>query len=112
MPDLDLFQKALALEDPWQVVESNFDPDSRRLDLVIDFPRGSRFPCPECDETGCPVHDTTQKSWRHLDFFQHQAYLSARVPRITCPRERRWAEGFGSRQPVPLPLYRVIDPLA
>ena len=25
------------------------------------------------------------KSWRHLDFFQHSAYLTARVPRCTCP---------------------------
>jgi len=31
------------------------------------------------------VHDTTEKTWRHLDFFQHQAFLTARVPRIDCP---------------------------
>src|SRR5262249_6907999 len=23
-------------------------------------------------------------TWRHLDFFQHQAFLTARTPRITC----------------------------
>ena len=23
-------------------------------------------------------------SWRHLNFFQHQAYLNARVPRVRC----------------------------
>ncbi|MBK5111509.1 MAG: hypothetical protein JJE10_09180 [Thermoleophilia bacterium] len=66
MLDLDLFQKALALEDLWQVVGSNFDPDSRRLDLVIDFPRGSRFSCPECDGAVCPVHDTTEKLAKQL----------------------------------------------
>ncbi len=26
------------------------------------------------------VHDTEPKRWRHLDFFQHQAYLHVRVP--------------------------------
>jgi len=25
------------------------------------------------------------QEWRHLDFFQHQAFLHARTPRITCP---------------------------
>jgi transposase len=30
------------------------------------------------------VHDTEEKTWRHLDFFQHQAYLTARVPRVRC----------------------------
>jgi len=30
------------------------------------------------------VHDTVAKTWRHLDFFEHQAYLSARVPRVRC----------------------------
>jgi transposase len=25
------------------------------------------------------------KTWRHLDFFQHQDYLTARTPRIDCP---------------------------
>ncbi len=33
----------------------------------------------------CAVHDTTDRTWRHLDFFEHQAYLSARVPRVQCP---------------------------
>jgi len=31
------------------------------------------------------VHDTDEKTWRHLDFFQHQAFLSARLPRVRCP---------------------------
>lgn len=30
------------------------------------------------------MHDTLAKTWRHLDFFQHQAYLHARVPRVRC----------------------------
>ncbi len=51
----------------------------------MDFAAGARFECPECDLAGCKVHDTEQKTWRHLDFFQHQAYLTARVPRVSCP---------------------------
>lgn len=85
MNNLDLFKAALGLQDPWMVVSMDFDPAGHRLDLHLDFARGARFPCPEGDEAACPVHDTTDKTWRHLDFFQHQAYLHARVPRISCP---------------------------
>jgi hypothetical protein len=37
------------------------------------------------------VHDSSDKTWRHLDFFQHQAYLRARVLRVSCP-------AYGMRQ--------------
>jgi transposase len=84
MHDVDLFQRALGLVEPWEVVGVEFDVEQRRLDLRIDFPRGSRFACPECDRAGCPVKDTEQKTWRHLNFFEHQAYLTARVPRVVC----------------------------
>lgn len=56
------------------------------MDLELDFPRGSRFPCPRCG-TACPVHDTLEKQWRHLDFFQHVTFLKARVPRTDCPKD-------------------------
>jgi transposase len=84
MHDLDLFQRALGLEEPWEVVDSKFDAERRRLDLRIDFPKGSRFACPECGAAGCKVHDTEPHTWRHLNFFQHEAYLTARVPRVIC----------------------------
>jgi transposase len=85
MHDVDLFQRALGLAEPWQVVDVEFDAGGRRLDLRIDFPKGSGFCCPECGRQGLKVHDTEEKTWRHLDFFQHQAYLTARVPRVRCP---------------------------
>ena len=85
MRDTDLFQLALGLASPWQVRAANFDAGKKRLDIEIDFAKGGRFPCPDCDHANCPVHDTTQKTWRHLDFFQHQAFFTARVPRIDCP---------------------------
>jgi transposase len=84
MHDLDLFQRALGLEEPWEVVDVKFDAEARRLDLRIDFPKGSRFRCPECGAAGCKVHDTEPHTWRHMNFFQHEAYLTARVPRVIC----------------------------
>lgn len=85
MKDTDLFQLALGLSSPWTVTRSAFDAGEGRLDLYVDFPRGSRFACPDCGREGCAVHDTKDETWRHLDFFQHRTHLHARVPRVTCP---------------------------
>jgi transposase len=84
----ELFSAALGLVPPWRVERSAFDAQAGRLDLFLDFPRGARFACPEpgCPESQCPVHDTEDKTWRHLDFFQYQAHLHARLPRVQCPQ--------------------------
>jgi transposase len=83
MNEKTLFQLALGLSDPWFVSDTKFDPAAKQLDIYLDFRRGSTFPCPECGKPG-KVHDTEEKTWRHLNFFQHQAYLHARVPRTRC----------------------------
>ena len=85
MRDTTLMQMALALVPPWMVKAVAFDADKKRLDIEIDFATGGRFACPDCAKPDCPTHDTVMKTWRHLDFFQHQAFLTARTPRITCP---------------------------
>jgi len=84
MRDIDLFQLALGLVPPWMVADAKFDADKKRLDIEIDFKTGGRFACPKCGKADCPVHDTVKKSWRHLNFFQHEAFLHARVARIDC----------------------------
>nr|CBX26806.1 hypothetical protein N47_A08350 [uncultured Desulfobacterium sp.] len=84
MRDTELFQLALGLTSPWHVESCKFDLDKHRLDVKIDFPRGSVFACPSCGKEGCGAYDTEQHEWRHLNFFQHEAYLTARVPRVDC----------------------------
>jgi transposase len=84
MRDTDLFQMALGLVPPWMVKRSAFDATAKRLDIYLDFGKGSRFLCPECGAPDCPAYDTEEKIWRHLNFFQHEAFLHARVPRVTC----------------------------
>lgn len=85
MRDIDLFQAALGLTPPWRVEAVEFDEDKGRLDLYIDFAPGGSFPCPVCGREDCRAYDTTRKEWRHLNFFQHEAYLHAPVPRVRCP---------------------------
>jgi transposase len=82
--DTNLLQLALGLTPPWTVTHADFDPEAHRLDIEIDFAPGSRFACPTCGAADCPAYDTERKTWRHLNFFQHQAYLHARVPRVRC----------------------------
>ena len=81
----DLFQKALGISDPWHIKSINFDADNKRLDIHVDFTRGATFT--DSDEEAdtkkaYKAYDTLQKTWRHLNFFQHECYLHARVPRI------------------------------
>jgi transposase len=83
--DSDLFGRALGLQAPWRVEGVEFDEAARRLNLTLGFARGTRFECSECDRADCKVHDVSEKTWRHLDFFEHQAFLTARVPRVECP---------------------------
>jgi transposase len=87
MDQSGLFTAALGLTAPWQVERVEFDQARGRLDLSLVFPRGSRFPCPakDCAQRDCAIHDTTEKTWRHMDFFQHRAFLHARLPRVSCP---------------------------
>jgi hypothetical protein len=78
-----LFKVALGLQPPWEVKSLDFSLEAKRLDILVDFEPGSTFPCPECGKPA-KAHDTVEKSWRHLDFFQQVAYLTARVPRCRC----------------------------
>jgi len=66
----ELFRLALGLAPPWQVSSVEFDQDIGTAQLGLDFARGSRFACPwqGCTESACPLHDTDNKTWRHLDF--------------------------------------------
>src|SRR6266478_2274261 len=82
----DLFTLALQLSPEWRVSECQLDPAAHRLTLQLDFQPGSRFPAPgAAHQLLCPVHDTVEKKWRHLDFFQYRTELVARVPRVKTP---------------------------
>jgi transposase len=79
-----LFGLALGLQAPWKIAEVSFkvdDPARRELHLRIEFVSGSKFK----DEAGvdCAVHDTTERQWQHLNFFEHHCFLQCKVPRIT-----------------------------
>lgn len=68
MNDRDLFALALSLTKAVVCVVRGIDPDQKKLELSIDFGRGSVFQCPECGTAGCKAYDTEQRRWRHLSF--------------------------------------------
>jgi transposase len=76
-----LFQQALGIESPWFIKSIEFDTADKRLDIHVDFTRGATF-SDGSDGAPCKAYDTVNKTWRHLNFFQHECYLHARVPRI------------------------------
>ena len=82
-----LFEAALGVKPPWEVTKISFSAEQQRLDISLDFERGSSFRCPECDAAGAKAYDSQVEEWRHLNFFQYETYLRARVPRVTCPRD-------------------------
>lgn len=81
----ELFRAALGLAEPWVVSKIEFSAEQHQLDLWVDFPSGSRFACPECGRAGGGAHDSAERTWRHLNFFDHKTFLHARQPRIECP---------------------------
>jgi len=83
MKDYELFQAALNLGNEWFVVKSDFNQAEKRLDIYLDFERGSRFECPVCHEL-CGAYDAKEMVWQHLNFFQYKTYLHAWVPRVSC----------------------------
>ena len=83
MDDKELIQVALGVRSPWFVKDINLDTSKKRMDIYLDFIKGSRFPCPVCNELS-EIHDTKDRIWRHLDFFHYESYLHARVPRTKC----------------------------
>jgi hypothetical protein len=79
-----LFTQALGWASPWKAVSCAFDPAAKTLELAIDFERGARFTDPETGEA-CAVHDTVQRCWEHLRFFEHRTTIRARGPCLMTP---------------------------
>jgi len=79
-----LFETALNIESPVFIDRIAFDREAGELHIHMDFKRGGRFDCPTCEEKACPVHDTTEKTWRHLNFFQYKCYIHFRTPSTKC----------------------------
>ena len=88
-----LFAIALGLEQPWLIKKIIFNKEKSQLDIHLYFTRGTKF---EMDDgNDYTAHDTVERTWQHLDFFQHKCYLHANVPKV------KQADGKIKTYPVP-----------
>ena len=83
MDSHQLFEMALNLGKEWSVTGCCFEGEPKKLKLNIEPKRGLQWKCPECGTKGS-AHDLVEKRWRHLDFFQYECELAAKVPRCQC----------------------------
>lgn len=76
----------LGVTPPWRLVGQRLDstttPSQLHLEVAAD--RGTLFACPTCGRA-CKAHDFAEFTWRHLNFFQHHCFVTAKVPRTDCP---------------------------
>ena len=79
----ELFSAALGLSPQWRVAQCRFEGEPKRLELRLEHVPGEHFECPHCKAL-CGVHDTIERRWRHLNFFQYRCELVAKVPRTWC----------------------------
>jgi transposase len=78
-----LFTAALGLQAPWRVDQVELSTANKRIDFSVGC-SAKRLNCPHCGGADQGIHDRVSKSWRHLDFFQYEAWLHAEVPRVAC----------------------------
>ena len=91
----EIFKIALRLIHPWEVSSVVFDGkvNERELHIYLSFVRGSKFKGE--DNKDYTAHDTVERQWQHLNFFEHRCYIHAKVPRI------QQTDGKVITQPVP-----------
>ena len=82
-----LFERSMGLGPEWEVSDVWFEakgdaPDE--LHIRVAHVRGQAVECPECGRR-CGVYDTRERTWRHLDIWQHETIVHCAVPRADCP---------------------------
>lgn len=82
----NVFESALEIPEPWYVFHHELAKEEETLHIYLEYRKGAKFSCPNCDSPGCKVHDIQDqdRTWRHLDFWQFQTILHARMPRVKC----------------------------
>lgn len=78
-----IFEIALGLTMPWQVektelIKSESDGLQMELHITIVSQKGYYV-----DNDGkSRIHDSVEKTWQHLNFFQHKCFIHSKVPRL------------------------------
>lgn len=82
-----LFERSMGLGPEWEVSDVWFEqPEGgpERLHVRVARVPGEAVACPECGRR-CGVHDSRERTWRHLDIWQYETVVHCAVPRADCP---------------------------
>ena len=90
---VEIFSIALGLQTPWYIKEVLFNKENLQLDIHLGFTKGYKFKMDDGNEY--TAYDTVERSWQHLNFFEHKCYLHAKVPKV------KQSDGKITTQPVP-----------
>ncbi len=75
-----IFAMALGLESPWYIEKVEFNRADQRLDIYLKFTKGYKFVSHDGNLT--TAYDSLERTWQHLNFFQHHCFIHAKVPRV------------------------------
>jgi transposase len=87
MDEFTIFTAALNIRAPWYIkeVELRKEEHGEDLHITLGHQRGARF---EYEGEFYTAYDHQSRTWKHLDFFQHQCYIHAEVPRVKTKEEK------------------------
>ncbi|CAO0822798.1 hypothetical protein DFAR_3290046 [Desulfarculales bacterium] len=76
----------LGLQPLWRLVGQRMDTDKQPHEVFLEIAadQGAEYLYPDYGRL-CKAHEFHKFTWRHLNFFQHRCYVTARVPRVACP---------------------------
>ncbi len=83
MNSKEIFAIALGLESPWEISDIRIEESTviiKEFHIEIKFKRGSKFKLADGSEGR--AYDTIERSWQHLNLFEHTSYLHCSVPRV------------------------------
>lgn len=81
-----IFSIALNISNPWRIEKIEFN-ENCELHIYVGYIKGTKFDCKDCGKK-CNIHDTKEKTWRHLNFFEHKTFIHCKVPRIKCDEHK------------------------
>jgi transposase len=80
----EMFGLALGLSKPWFIKKVEFveleSSHKKELHLYLDYSKGHAFQIG--DQVFNRIYDHHEKMWRHANFFEHECFLHAQVPRV------------------------------
>ena len=88
MESFELYGRLLDILSPWFVSGVDYEPASDSIVVRVELEQDPLLACPICGSP-CNIYDTRdERRWRHLDWWGHTTFLSARIPRVWCSEHK------------------------